>query len=227
MALPKWINEALNNELVFIKNKYHYSNDINSFKSLLSVVESPECATLWENCKELTTADSNGQVWLAQTILKVLNASEEEKSNSKEWSDEVIATSVKLINNIRKRPKEKYVAECNYMATQLDEFIEGIKQNFKTAELGAKNTKNDEKVRTGIFAHREHFAKKLMVEYIKRCGQPRPTDVARIINNIKINDIRIHRDITVGNVSRMAQQVIDHNHELIASTTTNLSNKTE
>jgi len=208
MKPPKWINTALRNELELIR----VDNQDSQVKLLEVVVHSPNCKRVWKKSEALTTNDSNGQVWLARTILKALAAIDEDMTDAEKWRESIIEAANKVSNKLRDRPKEKYVTECENMAAKLDEFIEEFRVNFKTTKFAARPSKGD-------YADREHFTKKLIIEYSKRCidNDAHEADVRRITNALHIDNGGIFkRKISESSISGMTVKVRADYSELTA-----------
>lgn len=209
MTLPDWINDALSSELELIR-----AEQDSHVKLLELVVHSPECKLVWEKSERLTIVDCNGQIWLAHTILKVLDAIGEDMTEAEKWRESTLGAADKLRNKLRIRPKRKYVTECEYMVAKLNELIEGFKVNFKTTNLPARPSK-------GVYADSEHFAKKLTLEYLKQCNNAHEADVRRITNALQIDNGGIFkRNISESSVLSMADKAKADYAELTAGEAT-------
>jgi len=208
MSLPDWINVAARDELKLIRDNYPDSE----VELLELVIYSPDCTRVWEKSEALTIANSDGQVWLMYAIIKALSAIDEELTESEKWRRTVIEAATTVSNRLRDRPKEKFVSKCEDMATQLDNFIEEFRVEFKTTKFALRPKKSG-------YANRERFVKQLLLEYIKRGGDIYEADVLQITNTL-VGAGLFERKIDMSNVCRMADTVRAKYHELTATHTT-------
>jgi len=209
MKLPKWINRALRNELKVIQNILRGTGKKSDLKALEFVIYSDFCKDLWENSNQLTTAELDGQVWLAHAILKALAVLSENKTEAELWRYDVIQTAKILSKKLRNRPKEKLVSECESTAKQLDNLVKNIKKKFKTTKFAARPRRKTPES-TGEYAYKQNLTKGLIREYLKRdyCfpNKKLVEEVTLIVNTIGNHTGRFE-DIDPNSVEKMIESV--------------------